>query len=61
MSEENFIEYEKELDDIVSFEEPIDVFTSDDLDSLGEIDYQLIDDDIERLEKFLEKEDSEEW
>ena len=60
MSEENFIEYEKELDDIVSFEEPIDVFTSDDLDSLGEIDYQLIDDDIERLEKFLEKEDSEE-
>ena len=61
MSEENFIEYEKELDDIVSFEEPIDVFTSDDLDSLGEIDYQLIDDDIESLEKFLEKEDSEEW
>lgn len=56
---------EEILDDIISFDDVIDVFTDDDLENLESFDdinnYQLFDDNIEQLEEFLSREDDEEW
>ena len=56
---------EEILDDVISFDDVIDVFTDDDLENLESFDdinnYQLFDDNIEQLEEFLSREDDEEW
>ncbi|MGM9877215.1 MAG: hypothetical protein ACI33S_01070 [Bacilli bacterium] len=56
---------EEVLDDVISFDDVIDVFTNDDLENLESFDdinnYQLFDDNIEQLEEFLSREDDEEW
>ena len=56
---------EEVLEDVISFDDVIDVFTDDDLENLESFDdinnYQLFDDNIEQLEEFLSREDDEEW
>lgn len=56
---------EEILDDVISFDDVIDVFTDDDLENLESFDdinnYQLFDDNIEQLEEFLSREDDKEW